>query len=170
MSDIPPESPEAYLEAQDTAEPSIRRRGIRSGKAAKRKREAYIRNVLLFTEIEDSSLIPVIHTGGQSRPLYTTKDWEPAYSSSESGGEFEAVEVEIEEPSASSSAKPPAGGPLPTPKAPAPPPKSPAVVREAPQPKDPAVVKQAPQPKAPAVPKVPKATGPPAGYQLYPNP
>ena len=59
MSDIPPKSSGEYLDPQDTEEPPIRRRGIRAGKSAKRKRDASIRNALLFTDITDSALIPV---------------------------------------------------------------------------------------------------------------
>ena len=59
MSDIPPKSSGEHLDPQDTEEPPIRRRGIRAGKSAKRKRDASIRNALLFTDITDSALIPV---------------------------------------------------------------------------------------------------------------
>ena len=112
MSDIPPNSSGEYLDPQDTEEPPIRRRGIRAGKSAKRKRNAYIRNALLFTDITDSALIPVVHSGGQARPLYTSRDWTPQYSSSEP--EHEIVKVEEETPetpapgaASSSSARPP---------------------------------------------------------------
>ena len=94
MSDVPPKSSGEYLDPQDTEEPPIRRRGIRAGKSAKRKRDAYIRNTLLFTDIADSTLIPIIHSGGQSRPLFTSRDWSPTYSSSESECETLCIKEE----------------------------------------------------------------------------
>ena len=71
-----------------------RRRGLRGGKSTKLKRVAYIRNILKFTDAEDTTLVPVIHTGSTSRPLYTSRGWEPTYSSSKAGSGVEVVAVE----------------------------------------------------------------------------
>ena len=58
-----------------------RRRGIRAGKAARRRREAYInRQLAEGKELED---IPVSHTGGQQRPVYTPAQWSPETSEAE---------------------------------------------------------------------------------------
>jgi len=43
---------------------------------AKRKREAYVRFQAEQTGV-DPSQVPVVHSGGQSRPLGTTPLWEP---------------------------------------------------------------------------------------------
>ena len=180
MSDIPPKSPGDYLDPQDTEEPPIRRRGTGADKSAKRKRDAYMRNTLLFTDITDSALIPLVHSGGQARPWYTLRDWTPQYSSSES--EYEAVKIEEETPetpgpdaASSSSARPPLPPTptlSPTPKTkkslPSPPPK--AAAKEVPEPKVPKKASlPSPPPKAVArealQPKVPKARAPPAGFQ-----
>ena len=55
-------------------------RGIQGGKSAKRKREAFIRHQSAQTGV-DPSQVPVVHSGGQSRPLHTTP--ESAQSDSE---------------------------------------------------------------------------------------
>ena len=50
-------------------------RGIRGGKAARRKREAYLRHeVAQGRSLEE---IPVARPGGQQRPLGTTRFWDP---------------------------------------------------------------------------------------------
>ena len=49
-------------------------RGIRSGKPAQRKRQAYIRHRVAE---EDPEQVAVAHQGGQARPLYTPRTWEP---------------------------------------------------------------------------------------------
>jgi hypothetical protein len=46
-----------------------RTRGIRSGKSAQRKRQAYIRHHV--AEGEDPEQVAVAHQGGQARPPYT---------------------------------------------------------------------------------------------------
>ena len=57
-------------------------RGIRGGRATKRKREAYLR--WQESEGADRTTVPVIHTGGQARPLYTERNWEPHDDQSDS--------------------------------------------------------------------------------------
>ena len=54
--------------------PNPSRRGIRGGKSAKRKRGAYIAHQEAFGV--DPGKVPVIHTGGHSRPLGTPCWWE----------------------------------------------------------------------------------------------
>ena len=70
-------------------------RGIRGGKAAKRKREAYIR----FQESQGvpRGEVPVVHTGGQQRPLFTPSTWPPESSEAEeeTEGLVESLEVEF---------------------------------------------------------------------------
>ena len=60
-------------------------RGIRGGRAAKRKREAYLR--WQETEGRDRSTVPVIHAGGLARPLGTSKFWVPSDSEAEDPSE-----------------------------------------------------------------------------------
>ena len=55
-------------------------RGIRSGAAARRRRTAYIQHRVAQGEAEDQ--VAVIHQGGQARPLYTSRSWEPNPDSS----------------------------------------------------------------------------------------
>ena len=57
-------------------------RGIRGGKAARRKREAYEKYEAerLGIPIEQ---VPVVHQGGQSRPLHTSPYWIPDESDPE---------------------------------------------------------------------------------------
>ena len=50
---------------------------------AKRKREAYVRFQAEQTGV-DPSQVPVVHSGGQSRPLGTTPLWEPESAQSDS--------------------------------------------------------------------------------------
>ena len=60
-------------------------RGIRGGRAAKRKREAFLR----WNEERgrDRSTVPVIHAGGLARPLGTSKFWVPSDSEAEDPSE-----------------------------------------------------------------------------------
>ena len=60
-------------------------RGIRGGRAAKRKREAFLR----WNEEQgrDRSTVPVIHAGGLARPLGTSKFWVPSDSEAEDPSE-----------------------------------------------------------------------------------
>ena len=53
-------------------------RGIRGGRAARRKREAYLKyqESLGYSRSE----IPIAHTGGQQRPLLTPLTWSPESS------------------------------------------------------------------------------------------
>ena len=67
--------------------PDPPRRGIRGGAAARRRREAYIAN-----SGGDRATVPIVHAGGQRRPLGTSRFWEP--SASEASGE-ETDEVEF---------------------------------------------------------------------------
>ena len=67
------------------------RRGIRGGKAARRKREAYIRH----QEAQGVEQIPVARPGGQQRPLGTSRHWSP--SGSEAGDDQE--DLGYQEPS-----------------------------------------------------------------------
>ena len=71
-------------------------RGIRGGRAAKRKREAFLR----YQESQGQSRasIPVVHSGGQARPLYTPCTWEPETSTDEEPEVVEFVE-HLEAPS-----------------------------------------------------------------------
>ena len=57
-------------------------RGIRSGAAAKRRRTAFARNA---TEEQGVPVekIPIVHSGGQSRPLFTPRLWDPESSEEE---------------------------------------------------------------------------------------
>ncbi len=72
-------------------------RGIRGGKAAKRKRDAYIR--WQESQGQDRASIPVVHTGGQARPLYTDRHWQPEDDQSDS--EVEVTLDSIEAPDSS---------------------------------------------------------------------
>ena len=58
-------------------------RGIRGGKAARRKREAYLRHQ--EAQGFDRRSVGIIHTGGLSRPLYTPCTWEPESTTDEEG-------------------------------------------------------------------------------------
>ena len=92
-------------------EGAFKPRGIRSGRSAKRKREAHQRRQFILhpEHYSDPSQVPVVHQGGQQRPLYTLPTWEPHYTSDEE--EVEVVQV-ISEPSSSSKA-PALSGPVP---------------------------------------------------------
>ena len=68
-------------------------RGIRGGRAAKRKREAYLR--WQESEGADRTTVPVIHTGGQARPLYTDRNWEPQDDQSDSEIEVTSESIAI---------------------------------------------------------------------------
>ena len=76
MSDIPPP-----LEDQGPGEPDhpppVRSRGIRGGKAARRKRTAYIRWVLQANPDLSVDQVAVIHQDKTQRPLYTRAGWTP---------------------------------------------------------------------------------------------
>ena len=61
-----------------------RHRGIRSGAAAKRRRTAYARNIAEEIGVPIAGA-PIIHTGGQSRPLYTLRIWDNEGSESDQG-------------------------------------------------------------------------------------
>ena len=68
--------PEPYEPfATQHGEVAGRSRGIRSGKSAQRKRQAYIRHRV--AEGEDPEQVALAHQGGQARPLYTLRTWEP---------------------------------------------------------------------------------------------
>ena len=67
------------------------RRGIRSGKSAKRRRDAYIRHVS-EQQCIDQLDVPIIHQGGQQRPLYTSKIWSPSPSDAEEDNTVDFVE------------------------------------------------------------------------------
>ena len=71
-------------------------RGIRGGKAAKRKREAYLN--WQESQGQSRASTPIVHAGGQSRPLYTSPFWHPE-ESDPSGDEaaVEAVEAALED-------------------------------------------------------------------------
>ena len=72
------------------------RRGIRSGRRARARRDAYLRRASEAQAVDPLS-IPVLHSGGQSRPLYTTRFWEPSDSEVEeeqAEGEPEVVVLE----------------------------------------------------------------------------
>ena len=58
-------------------------RGIRGGKAARRKREAYLR----YQEAQgfDRRSVGIVHAGGLARPLYTPCTWEPESTTDEEG-------------------------------------------------------------------------------------
>ena len=66
--------------------PNPQRRGIRAGAAARRRRDAYIAN-----SGGDPSAVPIVHAGGQRRPLGTSRYWEPS-ASEDSGEETDEVE------------------------------------------------------------------------------
>ena len=72
------------------------RRGIRSGRRARARRDAYLRRASEAQAVDPLS-VPVQHSGGQSRPLYTTRFWEPSDSEVEeeqAEGEPEVVVLE----------------------------------------------------------------------------
>ena len=58
-------------------------RGIRGGKAARRKREAYLRHQ--EAQGFDRRSVGVIHSGGLARPLYTPCTWEKESTTDEEG-------------------------------------------------------------------------------------
>ena len=58
-------------------------RGIRSGKAVRRKRQAYIRHRI--EEGEDPDQVAIVHQDGQARPLHTPRTWGPNADSSDDG-------------------------------------------------------------------------------------
>ena len=93
-------------------------RGIRGGKAARRKREAYVRHELAQGKALEE--IPVARPGGQQRPLGTTRFWDPEDLDSASEVEVEEVVEVVEESSAASSSRPSLSEPVrflrPTPK------------------------------------------------------
>ena len=102
MSDTPPKEG-SYLPPDEGPSPEPRRRGIRAGKSAKRKREAYLRKILELNPTASPDLLSVVHVGGTSRPLFTPRNWVPTYSSDEEAeeptaeGESEFVDVVVEE-------------------------------------------------------------------------
>ena len=69
-------------------------RGMRGGKAARRKRDAWIRFQSGETGLPPEE-IPVVHAGGLSRPLYTPTSWEPVNELSDSDVEIVAEQVVI---------------------------------------------------------------------------
>ena len=93
-------------------------RGIRGGRAARRKREAYVRHELAQGKALEE--IPVARPGGQQRPLGTTRFWDPEDLDSASEVEVEEVVEVVEESSAASSSRPSLSEPVrflrPTPK------------------------------------------------------
>ena len=56
-------------------------RGIRAGKSAKRKRDAFIR--FRTAQGANPERILIAHQGGQQRPLYTPNTWSPESSEQE---------------------------------------------------------------------------------------
>ena len=58
-------------------------RGIRGGKAARRKREAYLRHQ--EAQGFDRRSVGIVHAGGLARPLYTPCTWEPESTTDEEG-------------------------------------------------------------------------------------
>jgi hypothetical protein len=58
-------------------------RGIRAGKAVRRKRQAYIRHRI--EEGEDPDQVAIVHQDGQARPLHTPRTWGPNADSSDDG-------------------------------------------------------------------------------------
>ena len=99
------EPPSSSRPADDTAEGEAAReyeeawghpgtrRGIRSGRIAKRKRDAYIRHIS-EQQCVDPLDVPVIHQGSQQRPLYTSKIWSPSPSDAEKDITVDLVEQE----------------------------------------------------------------------------
>ena len=105
MSDVPP----ASFGPIEPVPKVARSRGIRGGRSARRKRQAYQRYVFeisaadnIYNSPED---VPVIHADGRTRPIYRAPEGEPFVVE-----ESEAEEVEIVPSSspASSRAIPPA--------------------------------------------------------------
>ena len=83
MSGAEPSSSSRRVEAiGEEEEPTRRTRGIRGGRSAKRRRDAYIRHQS-EQQLIDPLDVPVVHQGGQQRPLYTPKIWSPAPSEAE---------------------------------------------------------------------------------------
>ena len=82
----PPEPPGPPPRRPPTP-PDPPRRGIRGGAAARRRREAYIVN-----SGGDRATIPIVHAGGQRRPLGASRFWEPS-ASEDSGEETDEVEI-----------------------------------------------------------------------------
>ena len=72
------------------ADPPRPHRGVRSGAAAKRRRTAYARNVSEQTGIPFEE-VPIVHTGGQSRPLYTPRIWDNESSGSDEDDALEGA-------------------------------------------------------------------------------
>ena len=75
MSDVPP----AHSD-QGPVEPApkvARTRGIRSGKAAQRKRKAYLRFALELNPDLSPDEVLIVHADGSRRPLYSRSDWTP---------------------------------------------------------------------------------------------
>eukprot|EP00438_Fugacium_kawagutii_P031308 Skav215332 [mRNA] locus=scaffold1391:90581:93539:- [translate_table: standard] len=78
MSDRSSGDDRAYREFEEThGDVAGRRRGIRGGRRAQRRRESYLRHVEEETGV-DRSRIPVVHSGGQQRPLHTSPFWTPS--------------------------------------------------------------------------------------------
>ena len=74
------------------------RRGIWSGRIAKRKRDAYIRHIS-EQQCVDPLDVPVIHQGGQSRPLFTPATWEPESSKEDEPDRTEYTQDPLTHPS-----------------------------------------------------------------------
>ena len=74
------------MSGRSRSPPPERRRGIRGGAAARRKREAYLRHqeALGF----DRRTVGIVHAGGLARPLYTPCTWEPESTTDEESVEF----------------------------------------------------------------------------------
>ena len=70
------------------------RRGIRSGVRARARRSAWVLHQAAEQNIDPLS-VPVVHAGGVSRPLYTSRFWEPHESEAEPAEEEEEEEVEV---------------------------------------------------------------------------
>lgn len=72
-------------------------RGIRSGRKARASREKYITREAQRLGVEESE-VPVIHSGGQSRPLHTPSTWEPNPDSDQEEEQEEVVYPQLSEP------------------------------------------------------------------------
>ena len=68
-------------------------RGIRGGRRARARRDAYIAAASAELAVDPLS-IPVHRPGGQSRPLFTTRFWEPSESEAEEGDQGEIIVLE----------------------------------------------------------------------------
>lgn len=108
MSDVPPE-PSQQGPTEESNPPVARSRGIRAGRAAQRKRKAYIRYRLQVEPDLSEDQIYLLHSDKSSRPLYSRPGWTPDNLDDD---DCVIVETEVPQPKTPPQSPPLAKSPL----------------------------------------------------------